>query len=95
MSRQQAICALCQRQPKRGTTAHHLIPRTLHRNKWFKKNFTREQMQQTVDLCRDCHGAVHKFVPREKELGREWYTLERLGAHPEIAKFVAWAKKQK
>lgn len=95
MSDPNSVCALCQRQPKRGTTAHHLIPRRCHRNKWFKKNFTREQMRETVPLCRDCHDAVHEFVPREKELGRHWYTLELLGSHPEITKFVEWARKQK
>ncbi len=30
-------CELCQRTPRKGTTEHHLIPRTCHRNKWFKK----------------------------------------------------------
>jgi hypothetical protein len=90
-----AECALCRRQPKLGTTEHHLIPRTCHSNKWFKKNFTREQMRETISLCRDCHNAVHKFVPREKELGRCWYTLDRLKSHPQIAKFAAWASKQK
>ncbi|MEM9827496.1 MAG: hypothetical protein AAF958_12970, partial [Planctomycetota bacterium] len=54
-------CALCGRQPKRGTTRHHLIPRCCHSNRWFKKRFAREQMNETVPLCRDCHGAVHRF----------------------------------
>lgn len=88
-------CELCGRMPKKGTTEHHLIPRTCHSNKWFKKNFTREQMQQTVSLCRDCHNAVHKFVPREKELGRHFHSLELLKSHPKIAKFAGWASKQK
>ena len=88
-------CVLCHRQPKRGTTKHHLIPRRCHRNKWFKKNFAREQMRETIPLCRDCHNAVHKFVPREKELGRYWCTLEKLKTHPKIAKFATWASKQK
>ena len=95
MTRKAANCALCHRQTKRGTTEHHLIPRTCHSNKWFKKNFTREQMRETVPLCRECHSAVHKFVPKEKDLGRNWYTLDRLKSHPEIAKFASWASKQK
>ncbi|MEM7231304.1 MAG: hypothetical protein AAF517_03975 [Planctomycetota bacterium] len=88
-------CALCQRVPRAGTTAHHLIPRTCHSNKWFKKRFTRVQMLVTVPLCRDCHKAVHRIVPEEKDLGREYHTLERLAAHPEVAKFVAYIRKQK
>ena len=89
------ICALCGRAPKRGTTAHHLIPRTCHSNKWFKKQYTREEMRVTTPLCRDCHRAVHDFVPDEKELGRHWNTVELLLSHPEIAKFVAWVRKRR
>ncbi len=95
MNNPATVCALCFRLPKRGTTEHHLIPRTCHSNKWFKKNFSREQMQTTVSLCRDCHNAVHKFVPKEKELGRHFYSLDLLKSHPQIAKFAAWASKQK
>ena len=87
-------CRLCQRITKRGNE-HHLIPRTCHSNKWFRKNFTREQMRVTVWLCLDCHSAIHRFVPSEKELGRDYNTVEKLLMHPEIAKFVQWARKQK
>ena len=95
LSEPMSVCLLCERTPKKGTTEHHLIPRMCHRNKWFKKNFTREQMRKTIPLCRDCHNAVHKFVPKEKELGRHFYTLELLRSHSQISKFAAWASKQK
>jgi len=95
MNQSLPTCLLCERTPKKGTTEHHLIPRTCHRNKWFKKNFTRDQMQATVSLCRDCHNAVHRFEPKEKDLGRYYYTLELLKSHPQISKFVTWASKQK
>ncbi len=88
-------CRLCGRVTKRGTTEHHLIPRTCHSNKWFKKNFSREQMQETVSLCRDCHGAVHKFIPREKDLGRNFFTLDKLMHHRLLSKHIEWTKKQK
>ena len=81
-------CELCGRE--RPLTFHHLIPRTVHRNKWFKKRFTRAQMNSGLDLCSDCHGAIHRIVPREKELARSYNTKELLLEHPEIAKFVAW-----
>jgi hypothetical protein len=95
MSRRSASCELCQRTPHKGTTEHHLIPRTCHRNKWFKKQFSREEMRRTVDLCRDCHRAVHELVPSEKDLGRHFNTVEKLLAHEPIARFVEWARKQK
>ena len=34
------------------------------------------------------------FVPDEKDLGRYYNTKKLLLAHPEIAKFVKWVKKQ-
>ena len=74
--------------------AHHLIPKTCHKNKWFKKNYTREEMGTGVYLCRDCHSAVHRFIPNEKELGREYSTPDKLLSHPEISKFVNWISKR-
>jgi len=88
-------CQLCGRIVKRGTTKHHLIPRRCHRNKWFQARFSREQMQVTISVCRDCHSAIHKFVPREKDLGRHHNSIDLLLAHPEIGKFVNWVSKQK
>lgn len=88
-------CELCGRQPKAGCTAHHLIPRTCHRNKWFRQRYTRLEMSKTVKLCSACHNAVHRFVPKEKELGRRYYTLELLRSHPQIATFVRWVRRQK
>jgi len=52
-------------------------------------------MQETISVCRDCHSAIHKFVPREKELGRYHNSIEKLLAHPEIGKFVDWVSKRK
>lgn len=80
---------------REGTTAHHLIPRRCHRVKWFRLRFGKDELQRTVPLCRDCHRAVHRFIPDGKQLGREYSSLERLRAHPEIARFVTWVRKQR
>ncbi len=88
------FCELCERQLQRGTTEHHLIPRTLHRNKWFRKRYTKQQMCKTVSLCRDCHGSIHRFVPSEKELGRDYNTLELLKAHPMVRGYLKWVRKR-
>ena len=48
---------------------HHLIPRTVHTNKWFKKRYTREQMREGINVCTSCHHAIHALIPDEKELG--------------------------
>lgn len=88
-------CRLCGRVLRRGTTEHHLIPRTCHSNKWFNRRFTRDQMRETIPVCRDCHRSIHDLIPSEKELGRDYNTVEALLAHAELGKFVAWVRKQK
>lgn len=52
-------------------------------------------MIETVSVCRDCHDAIHRFVPDEKDLGRHFNSLDKLRAHPDVARFAAWAAKQK
>jgi len=88
-------CCLCQRFTKTGTTKHHLIPRKCHKNKWFKKNFTRAEMNETISVCKDCHREIHNLIPKEKELGRNFNTTEKLLAHGDIGKFVQWISNQK
>jgi len=82
-------CELCEREME--TTSHHLIPVSNHKNKWFKKNFTKEEMNVRLDLCGDCHPAIHKFIS-EKELGKKYNTKEKLLEHPKVSKFVNWVK---
>lgn len=83
-------CALCGR--LRSLTFHHLIPRTCHSNKWFKKNFSREEMHSRgIDLCRDCHLFLHKQFG-EKELGRSYNSLDLLLAEEKVQRFVRWVR---
>lgn len=88
-------CIFCFRVMLNGTTEHHLIPRRCHRNKWFQKNYSRMEMQTTVPACKACHNAIHRFAPKEKDLGKDFNTVERLLAREDFARFVEWAKKQK
>jgi len=84
---------MCER--ARDLTFHHLIPQTCHKNKWFKKNFTREQMNEGVHICQDCHSAIHKFIPSEKQLGRVYNIIEKLMLHVDLANYVTWLSKQR
>ncbi|MEM7734759.1 MAG: hypothetical protein AAF267_03130 [Deinococcota bacterium] len=87
------ICDLCEREQL--LTYHHLIPRTNHSNKWFKKNFDKRDMtHRGLWLCRACHKMIHKTFA-EKELGRHYNTLSALAQAPQIARFVDWVKTQK
>jgi len=87
------LCEMCGREKE--LTFHHFIPKTCHRNKWFKKNFTKEEMKKSgMDVCHDCHHFIHKTYP-EKELGRNFNSREKLIADPKIRKFLKWVRKQK
>jgi len=80
-------CALCQRDIP--LTFHHLVPRTLHSRKWFKKTFSKEELSSGIDVCCDCHDAIHRFIP-EKLLGTNYNTLDKLLSHDKVSNFVRW-----
>lgn len=75
-------------------TFHHLIPRTLHSKKWYQKKYTKEELNHGVDICEDCHEALHDFIT-EKDLGKRYNTLDLLMTHPKVQKFTAWVSKQR
>jgi len=84
------FCELCNR--NKELTFHHLIPKCLHSNKWYKKNYTREELNKGIYLCEDCHSEIHKLIT-EKKMGKYYNTLERL--HKKVKNYVNWIKKQK
>jgi hypothetical protein len=47
-----------------------------------------------INVCRECHRAIHEFIPSEKDLGRNYNTKELLLAHPKIANHVRWISKR-
>jgi hypothetical protein len=91
MANDAKVCEFCHA----GAVAsfHHLIPRTLHSNRWFKQRYTREQMSEGLNVCRQCHKMIHETIP-EKLLGRSFNTREKLLSHTDLAKFVAWKQRR-
>jgi len=87
-----ANCELCQRLT--FLTAHHLIPRKLHRRNWFRKHYTREELQCVVALCRDCHRGLHKLYD-EMTLGKSYNSLEKLRADDAVKKHAQWVAKRR
>ena len=86
-------CDLCGRAVRR-LEKHHLIPRTRHANKKNKKTFDRLEVRTRLAmLCGPCHKTVHATLT-EKQLEAEYNTLEALRDHPDIARFVAWVRRQ-
>jgi 5-methylcytosine-specific restriction endonuclease McrA len=85
-------CGLCGRVVERRTR-HHLIPRSRHGNKRVKRLFSREELHRTVPLCGACHRQIHRTLT-EKELEREYNTVEALLSHPDICRFVRWIERK-
>lgn len=86
------ICVLCGRAEFR-LTRHHLIPRTRHHNKRTRRDSTRAERERTVLFCRACHKQVHAVLS-EKELEKNYASVDKLAAHPEIARFIDWVRRQ-
>ena len=84
-------CELCGAE---AFNEHHLIPRHCHRKTWFKNRFSKEQMQQTIDVCQTCHRMIHELIPDEKELGRHYHTVATIEAHPEMQNYLQWKRKR-
>ena len=74
-------------------TRHHPVPRTRHKSKRNKKTFDRREVHRTVGLCSPCHQHIHTVLDN-KELEREYNTLEALRAHPDVERFVEWVKRK-
>lgn len=84
-------CELCERELV--LTEHHLIPREMHNKKWCQKMFSSEERKQRKALvCQDCHAAIHTFI-ENKELAKEYNTVDKLLRHDKLLSFVNWVKK--
>jgi len=85
-------CECCGRDS--DLTFHHLIPRFLHKKKWFKKNYTRDQMNQGIDVCSDCHKGIHSIYD-EQILGKQFNTKEKILTDKALKKHFVWVSKQR
>ena len=85
-------CCLCNRIT--DLTFHHLIPRKVHRRAYFKKNFTKDELNVGIDVCRQCHRVIHKSYS-EMVLAKNLNSLESIRQEPLLAKQFEWLSKQK
>ena len=85
-------CAICGRHAK-VMTKHHLVPRSRlrHRRRDERKKLKNQQIPNLVWICRPCHSHLHR-VFTEKQLDREYNTLEKIQEHPDIITFANWIK---
>jgi hypothetical protein len=82
-------CPMCDR--IMPLTRHHLIPRMMH-EKYLKLGNTQEFLNTCLDICRQCHSAVHRAEP-EAVLASDYHTLELLLTHPRVQKWITYARK--
>ncbi|MCA6364376.1 MAG: hypothetical protein IM638_15170 [Bacteroidetes bacterium] len=71
-------CALCKRPLGSNWNVHHLIPKTFGG-------------RVTVPMHRICHSKIHS-VFTERELLKQYHTIEALLTHDAIAGFVKWVQ---
>jgi 5-methylcytosine-specific restriction endonuclease McrA len=75
-------CQLCGRPLGGEISRHHLIP--VSRG---------GAGTETIPLHRICHTKIHSVL-NEKELERNYNTMEKIRANEEIEKFINWVRKK-
>ena len=75
-------CPLCDRELAPPCTKHHLIP--------ISKG---GKHTETVLLHKICHDKIHSVIS-EKELMKNYNTINKLKTHPELIKFIEWVSKK-
>jgi hypothetical protein len=83
-------CELCEREPIK-LTKHHVIPVTRHPNKKTKRETSRDDRHKVAWICRPCHDQIHVLIS-EKDMEREYNTIEKLKSHPGVQKFILWVQ---
>ena len=78
----QYTCALCERQVS-YVTLHHLIPKQ-----------EGGRYGDRVPLCQPCHVTLHSLFTN-KELQKEFYSVERLRRDDRLRKYIEWIRTKK
>ena len=88
---QDGCCLVCERSTK--LTRHHLFPRETHK-RLSKEGFTGLELNTTMNVCRMCHSAIHRFFTND-DLANSFYSLDLLLNDEKFFKYAKWASKQK
>jgi 5-methylcytosine-specific restriction endonuclease McrA len=79
------MCQLCDRDLP-ALTAHHLVPRQHTKRKSLN-------VSDTAQICSACHRQIHTLFDN-RQLAQDLNTVDKLKANPDMAKFLAWVRKQ-
>jgi len=74
----QETCPLCRRPLGEKREKHHLVPKSLGG-------------RDMVTLHPICHRKIHSLFT-DREIARDFATIDALRNHPEVARFVRWVK---
>lgn len=77
-------CELCGRSPIK-TYRHHLVPQSRKKHS--------DEYGEIGHLCRDCHRKIHATWDN-KTIAKEYQTIVKLAAAPELQTFIKWVRKQ-
>ena len=75
-------CELCKREVE-FLSRHHLIPKSRG-----------GKGGETIKLCLSCKDQIHRLFTN-KELDKEYNTIEKLLATEKVRKYIGWIRKQK
>jgi len=89
---EEQICLLCNRRTE--LTFHHLIPKKVHGRKFYKKKYSKQELNQGIDICVLCHTGIHRLYD-ESTLGKRLNKLEVLLDDEVLARHFKWVSKQK
>ena len=85
-------CPLCQRST--DLTFHHLIPKKMHRRRFFQRTYNREQLGAGIYICRQCHNGIHTLFD-EMTLAKHFNTIERLLLNDGLLSHCGWVARQR
>jgi hypothetical protein len=85
-------CPLCQRNT--ALTFNLLIPKKMHRRRFFQKTYKRQQLAEGVYICRLCHNGIHRLFD-EMALAKSLNTLENLLQDEALQKHCRWVARQR
>jgi hypothetical protein len=71
-----------------------LFPKKMHRRTYFKKHFSKAELQGGIYICRQCHSGIHRFYD-EMTLAKHYSNLQLLLDDEQLSAFFQWVSKQR
>lgn len=66
----------------------------MHRRTYFRKHFSKTELDAGIDICRQCHKGIHRTYD-EMTLAKQYNTLDKIKDDETLSTFFAWVSKQK